>query len=101
MITGEVPIAGLALLPLWLGLPPLLLPAHVVLTQLVIDPVCSLAFEGAAEDRCVTHPADNGRAGPPGQRKQGHDQPVAEQEQRPTGAQSRARTPCPKAASAT
>lgn len=46
----HVPVAGLALLPLLFGLPPLLLPAHVVLTQLVIDPACSLAFEGAPED---------------------------------------------------
>ncbi|WP_165456600.1 HAD-IC family P-type ATPase [Aquabacterium lacunae] len=48
----HVPIAGLALLPMLLGLPPMLLPAHIVLTQLVIDPVCTLAFEGAPE-----HPA--------------------------------------------
>lgn len=46
----HVPIVGLALLPLLFGLPPLLLPAHVVLTEMVIDPVCSLAFEGAPED---------------------------------------------------
>ena len=41
----HVPIAGLALAPILLGLPPLLLPAHVVLMELVIDPTCSLAFE--------------------------------------------------------
>ncbi|MCB2018149.1 MAG: cation-translocating P-type ATPase [Hydrogenophaga sp.] len=46
----HVPIIGLALLPLLAGLPPLMLPAHVVLTEMVIDPVCSLAFEGAPED---------------------------------------------------
>jgi Ca2+-transporting ATPase len=46
----HVPIAGLSLLPLLFGLPPLMLPAHVVLTEMVIDPVCSLAFEGAPED---------------------------------------------------
>jgi Ca2+-transporting ATPase len=46
----HVPIVGLALLPLLFGLPPLLLPAHVVLTEMVIDPVCSLAFERAPED---------------------------------------------------
>jgi Ca2+-transporting ATPase len=46
----HVPIAGLALLPLLFGLPPLMLPVHVVLTEMVIDPVCSLAFEGAPED---------------------------------------------------
>jgi Ca2+-transporting ATPase len=45
----HVPIAGLALLPVLLGLPPLMLPAHVVLTEMIIDPVCSLAFEGAPE----------------------------------------------------
>ncbi len=45
----HVPVAGLALLPLLLGLPPLMMPVHVVLTEMVIDPVCSLAFEGAAE----------------------------------------------------
>jgi Ca2+-transporting ATPase len=53
----HVPIAGLALLPVLFGLPPLLLPAHVVLTEMVIDPVCSLAFEGAPEDpRVMSRP---------------------------------------------
>jgi Ca2+-transporting ATPase len=49
----HVPIAGLAFVPLLLGLPPLLLPIHVVLTEMVIDPVCSLAFEGTPEDARV------------------------------------------------
>ena len=43
----HVPIAGAALLPLLFGLPPLLLPVHVVLSEMVIDPMCSLAFESA------------------------------------------------------
>jgi Ca2+-transporting ATPase len=47
IVAIHVPIAGLALLPLLMGLPPLLLPVHVVLTEMVIDPMCSLAFEGA------------------------------------------------------
>jgi Ca2+-transporting ATPase len=42
----HIPIAGLALLPILLGLPPLLLPMHVVLLELLIDPLCSLVFEG-------------------------------------------------------
>ena len=46
----HVPIAGLALLPLAFGWPPLMLPVHVVLTEMVIDPICSLAFEGVPED---------------------------------------------------
>ncbi len=41
----HVPIAGLALGPILLGLPPLLLPMHVVLLELVIDPTCALVFE--------------------------------------------------------
>ena len=41
----HVPIAGLALAPILLGLPPLLYPMHVVLLELVIDPTCSLVFE--------------------------------------------------------
>ena len=45
----HVPIAGLALAPVVAGLPPLMLPVHVVLSEMIIDPVCSLAFEGAAE----------------------------------------------------
>jgi Ca2+-transporting ATPase len=41
----HVPVAGLALFPIVLGLPPMLFPMHVVLLELVIDPVCSLVFE--------------------------------------------------------
>ncbi|MEP6504149.1 MAG: cation-translocating P-type ATPase, partial [Betaproteobacteria bacterium] len=53
----HVPIAGAALLPLLLGLPPLLLPVHVVLTEMVIDPMCSLAFESApAEPASMRQP---------------------------------------------
>jgi Ca2+-transporting ATPase len=47
IVAIHVPIAGLALLPLLLGLPPLLLPVHVVVTEMIIDPVCALAFEKA------------------------------------------------------
>ena len=46
----HVPIAGLALAPILLGMPPLLFPMHVVLLELAIDPMCSLVFEGEASD---------------------------------------------------
>lgn len=53
----HVPIAGLALAPIVLGLPPLLFPMHVVLLELVIDPVCSLVFEAEpSESRAMTRP---------------------------------------------
>jgi Ca2+-transporting ATPase len=41
----HVPIAGLALLPILFGLPPLLFPMHVVVMELAIDPICALVFE--------------------------------------------------------
>jgi P-type Ca2+ transporter type 2C len=46
----HVPIAGLALVPVLLGFPPVMLPVHVVLTEMIVDPVCSLAFENEAEE---------------------------------------------------
>ncbi len=64
IVAIHVPIAGLALLPVMLGAPPLLLPVHVVVTQMIIDPVCSLAFENtpAARDLMARPPR---RAGQP------------------------------------
>ena len=46
----HIPIAGVALLPMLLSWPPLLLPLHIALLELVIDPACSLAFEQEPED---------------------------------------------------
>jgi len=65
----HVPIAGLALLPVLAGLPPLLLPMHVVLLELAIDPICSLVFESepseaAAMKRPPRRP-DEALFGPP------------------------------------
>jgi Ca2+-transporting ATPase len=45
IVAIHVPIAGLALLPLLFGWPPMFLPAHVVLVEMIIDPMCTLAFE--------------------------------------------------------
>jgi Ca2+-transporting ATPase len=42
----HIPIAGLALAPVLLGLPQILFPMHVVLLELAIDPICALVFEG-------------------------------------------------------
>jgi P-type Ca2+ transporter type 2C len=46
----HVPIAGLALLPLALGLPILFGPIHIALMEMVIDPVCALVFEAEREE---------------------------------------------------
>jgi Ca2+-transporting ATPase len=34
-----------------MGLPPILYPMHVILLELVVDPVCSLVFEGEPSER--------------------------------------------------
>ena len=41
----HIPICGLALVPLLIGIPPLLMPLHVVLIEMLIDPMCAIAFE--------------------------------------------------------
>ena len=46
----HVPIAGLALLPLFFGLPLLFGPIHIALLEMVIDPVCSLVFEAERDE---------------------------------------------------
>lgn len=45
IIAVHVPIAGMSLLPVVFGWPLVLLPAHVLFMELVIDPACSVAFE--------------------------------------------------------
>ncbi|MGA0532670.1 cation-translocating P-type ATPase [Hansschlegelia sp. KR7-227] len=47
----HVPVAGLSLLPLLFGLPLAFFPMHVVLMELIVDPVCSVAFEAEPERR--------------------------------------------------
>lgn len=44
------PIAGLALMPLALGHPLVLLPIHIAFLEMVIDPVSSLVFEAEPEE---------------------------------------------------
>lgn len=50
----HVPVIGLVLLPAFLSsLPVLLLPLHIVFMELIIDPVCSVAFEAEQEEKGV------------------------------------------------
>lgn len=53
----HVPVAGLALLPILFGMPPMLFPMQVVLLELATDPLCALAFEGEpSEAAAMSHP---------------------------------------------
>jgi Ca2+-transporting ATPase len=45
----HVPVIALALVPALLGWPVLLLPVHIVLLELLIDPACSVVFEAEPE----------------------------------------------------
>jgi Ca2+-transporting ATPase len=57
IIAVHVPIAGLALIPLLFGLPLVFLPLHIAFLEMVIDPVCSIAFEAEpAEPNIMRRP---------------------------------------------
>jgi Ca2+-transporting ATPase len=43
-------VAGLALLPLMLGMPLILTPIHIAFLEMVIDPACSVVFEAEKEE---------------------------------------------------
>lgn len=49
----HVPIIALAMIPPLMHWPMLLMPAHIVLLELVIDPACTLVFESEPEERDV------------------------------------------------
>ncbi|YBW41354.1 ATPase, E1-E2 type (plasmid) [Nitrobacter sp. TKz-YC01] len=49
----HVPIAGLALLPLILGMPIIFSPIHIAFLEMIIDPVCTLVFEAETEEEDV------------------------------------------------
>jgi Ca2+-transporting ATPase len=46
ILAVHVPIAGAALVPVLLGWPVLLYPIHIAFLELIIDPACSMVFEG-------------------------------------------------------
>jgi Ca2+-transporting ATPase len=50
----HIPFIGFALLPAFFSvLPLLLLPLHIVFLELIIDPVCSIAFESEQEEKGI------------------------------------------------
>lgn len=64
IIAIHIPIIGLTLLPAFFpSLPVLLMPMHIVFMELIIDPVCSLAFESEPEeDRIMQRPPRDSHA---------------------------------------
>lgn len=54
ILAVHVPIIGLTLLPAFnSALPLLLMPLHIILMELIIDPICSVAFESEREERNI------------------------------------------------
>lgn len=53
VIAVHIPIAGMAILPLLLNFPIVLLPAHIAFLELIIDPACSTVFESVKEDSAI------------------------------------------------
>ncbi|MFM9841195.1 MAG: cation-translocating P-type ATPase [Cyclobacteriaceae bacterium] len=50
----HIPIIGLTLLPAFFpSLPILLLPLHIVFMELIIDPVCTIAFESEQDEKGI------------------------------------------------
>ena len=57
LVAVHVPIAGMALAPVFLGWPLLLLPVQIVFLELIIDPASSVAFEAEpAEEDVMQRP---------------------------------------------
>ncbi|MHB1277686.1 MAG: HAD-IC family P-type ATPase, partial [Bacteroidia bacterium] len=58
IIAIHIPIIGLVLLPAFFSsLPILLMPLHIVFMELIIDPVCSIAFESEQEEKGIMRKA--------------------------------------------
>jgi Ca2+-transporting ATPase len=54
IIAIHIPIIGLTLLPAFFPkLPIILMPMHIVFLELIIDPICSIAFESQKEERNI------------------------------------------------
>jgi Ca2+-transporting ATPase len=54
IIAVHIPIIGLSLIPAMIpSLPLMLLPLHIVFMELIIDPICSIAFESEQEEKGI------------------------------------------------
>jgi len=53
IIAIHIPIAGLALFPVLFNWPLIFFPAHIAFLELIIDPVCSIAFEAEPEEKDI------------------------------------------------
>ena len=50
VVAAHIPIIGMSRIPVALGWPLALMPAHILFLQLIIDPACSIVFEAEPEE---------------------------------------------------
>jgi P-type Ca2+ transporter type 2C len=50
IVAVHIPIAGLAIVPLLMGLPMMLAPIHIAFLEMLIDPACSVVFEAENDE---------------------------------------------------
>lgn len=53
IIAAHIPIIGCSFVPVIFGWPVLLMPVHILILELIIDPSCSLVFEAEEEERNI------------------------------------------------
>ncbi len=64
LVAVHIPIAGMALVPVLLGWPLLLLPVQIVFLELIIDPASSIAFEAEPAEPDVMRRPPRSRSAP-------------------------------------
>lgn len=53
IVAVHIPVIGMSLIPVMMGWPIMLMPVHILVLQLIIDPTCSLVFEAEPEESDV------------------------------------------------
>jgi Ca2+-transporting ATPase len=53
IVAVHIPVFGMSLIPVMMGWPIFLMPVHILVLQLIIDPTCSLVFEAESEESDV------------------------------------------------
>lgn len=51
VISVHIPIIGMSLFPVFMGLPLILSPVHIVFLEMIIDPACSIVFEAEPPEK--------------------------------------------------
>ncbi len=53
IVAVHIPVIGMCFIPVMMGWPVVLMPVHILMLQLIIDPTCTLVFEAESEENDV------------------------------------------------